>query len=81
MPRLAFGRLVASNLSGQTILLGRQRLGWARKIEIEGKKANLLTHYASMVTSSRFNVKQLTKLGEFVRAWPNIIRGNKVDRS
>jgi hypothetical protein len=38
-PRLAESRFVASTLSGQTNLLGRQRLGWSRKIEIEAKKA------------------------------------------
>jgi hypothetical protein len=51
---------VASNLPGQTILLGRQRLGWARKIEIEAKKANLFVHDASMVTLLPVNVKHLT---------------------
>jgi hypothetical protein len=56
-PRLAESRFVASSFSGQTILLGRQRLGQTRKIEIEAKKANVLVHYGGMVTPLGLKVK------------------------
>jgi hypothetical protein len=44
-PRLAESRFVASSFLGQTNLLGRQRLGRARKIEVEAKEARWLVHY------------------------------------